>query len=253
MNYFIIYIILALSIIILSLKKIEKFSKSKFKIDKTDVIEDIISESEVLNEEWIDYRLGDIVKGHFLDTKNKSYIDKIQSRFKGSIGGEYLKITEKKPNIDVFFNLIKEKSINLENLKNCYLHLRLGDVLDNDLDPEKLPDKWSDKSKYNYSYEKIKKLCKYLKYFYNINEITIVGGAHRKFNLKKSLNFFNNIKNIFKNNNFKVNVRLGNNPDDDLIFMCNSKIFIKACGGFSKLIADYVKYNNNIVIDLDNL
>ena len=42
-------------------------------------------------------------------------------------------------------------------------------------------------------------------------------------------------------------------PDDYLLLMCNSKIFIKACGGFSKLIADYVRYNNNIVIDLDNL
>ena len=99
----------------------------------------------------------------------------------------------------------------------------------------------------------MKKLAKYLKYFYNLNEITVVGGAHRNINLKKSLIFFNNVKNIFKDNKIIVNVRLGNNPDDDFLLMCNSKIFIKACGGFSTLISNYVKYNNNIVIDLDNL
>ena len=254
MRYYLIHIVLALAIFLLSkIRNKEKFSKSKFKIEKNNIEEDIETELEILNDEWIDYRLGDIVKGYFLETKNESYLNKIKTRFYGSLGDEYLKLTNYKPNIDIFFKLIKEKSIKLDNLKICYLHLRLGDVIDDDLDPEKLPDRWSHKSKYNYSYEKIKKLCKYLKYFYNLNEITIIGGAHRHLNLKKSLNFFNNVKNIFKDNKIIVNARLGNNPDDDLLLMCNSKIFIKACGGFSKLIADYVRYNNNIVIDLDNL
>ena len=121
MRYYLIYIVVALALLLLS-KKInkEKFTKSKFKIEKNNIDEDIETELEILNDEWIDYRLGDIVKGYFLKTKNESYLNKIKTRFYGSLGDEYLKLTNNKPNIDTFFKLIKEKSIKLDNLK--YTH-----------------------------------------------------------------------------------------------------------------------------------
>tara|TARA_B100000524_G_C23427838_1_gene290417 strand:+ start:53 stop:436 length:384 start_codon:yes stop_codon:yes gene_type:complete len=105
------------------------------------------------------------------------------------------------------------------------------------------------RKQYNYSYNNYMKVANTLKYFYNIDEITIIGGAHKNSNLNKSLNFVNNIKNIFKDKKYKVNIRLGNNPDEDFLLMCNCRLFVKAGGGYSQIISDYVKFNNNIVID----
>ena len=63
------------------------------------------------------------------------------------------------------------------------------------------------------------------------------------------MDFINKIIDLFKSHDYTVNIRLGNNPDEDFLIMCNSKIFRKSGGGFSGVISRYVKYNNNTVID----
>ena len=39
------------------------------------------------------------------------------------------------------------------------------------------------------------------------------------------------------------------NPDDDFLFMCNSKTFIKSGGGFSRIISQIVKSNGGKIYD----
>ena len=43
-------------------------------------------------------------------------------------------------------------------------------------------------------------------------------------------------------------MRNSGNPDLDFLNMCHSDIFIQSGGGFSKLIASYVKSNNKNVL-----
>jgi Ni,Fe-hydrogenase III component G len=237
----------------------ESFKINKFSIIKDDINEDITSQSDILNDEWLEYRLGDVIKGYFKDNNNvnpqnnEKYLNEINIKFKNSIASEYIKITKGHKDINILYKIIEDRSKYLKTKKETCLHLRLGDVLIDSNNPNKLPDKWSNKVSYNYPYEMYNKVASYLKHFYQLNEITIIGGAHRNFNLSESLKYFNEVKNIFKRHNFIVNIRLGNNPDVDFLIMCNSNIFVKASGGFSKEISNYVKYKGKIVIEPDKL
>ena len=207
------------------------------------------------NLEWRNYRLGDIIKGFFTDNfnkKNKKYLDKLKTSFKGSLGHKYYEITKGKYNLNELYNLINQESKKINDFIDVCMHVRLGDVIIDGDNPNFLPSKYKDKNPFNYSLETYKKLLNELKNNYKVKKITIIGGIHRK--MKKSMineskKFVKNLENICKSYNIDVDFRLGKSPDEDFLLMSNAKIFIMAGGGYSKIISNYVSYKKNIVIN----
>ena len=58
----------------------------------------------------------------------------------------------------------------------------------------------------------------------------------------KSCKYIDVIKKYFENNGHTVELRLGKPPDDDFIFMTNSKYFIPSCSGnYTLLVKKIVK------------
>ena len=201
---------------------------------------------------WLGYRLGDI----YIFWNKNNYLGKIQKKYKNSIGDLYLKNNKsKKRNIHLLKKIIDNK-IKKENIKipdkNCIiLHLRLGDSI---IDYKN--NKFIYRKQYNGKYyaTQIEKLNYLLPYVKN-KKIIIIYGKHFKFDKKNNkLNelYLKKIKNFFKSNNIKFEEKLSGDPDTDFMYMCKSKFFVKSGGGYSDLISQIVKLNNNNVIDINS-
>tara|TARA_Y100000991_G_scaffold186658_1_gene151316 strand:+ start:228 stop:1019 length:792 start_codon:yes stop_codon:yes gene_type:complete len=233
------------------IRKTEFFKFEKYSLIQNNIKEDITNKYDILNEKWQNYRLGDVVKGFFFYTNDKKYLENLKILYPDSIGCDFYQKTNGAPNNEILFNIIQTRS-QYVNKTNCVLHLRLGDVVNDGDNPDELPLRWqnqSSKGNYNYDYYTYEKLINYIKKNYNVDELTLIAGAHRDLNLDNSLTFLNKIKNLLISNGIKVNIRIGNNPDDDFLIMCNANIFCRAGGGFSNIISNYVNNNNGIVID----
>jgi hypothetical protein len=194
-------------------------------------------------KKWECYRLGDIIKywnNMKYQKKSWEYSDSISSKFPNSIGHKYLKRNKvKKQNLTLLFKIIDEEIINQNIPKNnISLHLRLGDVVNYE-------------NKFTHPYlTKLDRLDSILKKFKN-KEIHVFYGAHfiqKGNNLDENLKYLETIKDILKKHNIKYKMRNSGNPDLDFLNMCHSNMFIQSGGGFSKLIADYVKSKNKNVI-----
>ena len=95
-----------------------------------------------------------------------------------------------------------------------------------------------------YYEEKVKRIKSY-----PIKNITLVAGSHKELHdYQKSSMYINCVKLYFEQHGYHVTLRLGMNPDDDLIFMSQASYFTPSGGGFSSLITELVKRNKGIVI-----
>ena len=200
------------------------------------------------SDKWKNYRLGDVLKGFIKKDDNFGYINYIKRKFKNSLAYLFIKKTGGERNNKVMYDIIKTNSKSIKNI-GAAIHLRLGDVVVDGNKPELLPSIYKGKKKYNYPLSNYIKIARTLKTVYFVDKVHIFGGCHKRKNIEESIKFINNIRNIFKFYGINTILHLGNNPDDDFVKMCNSKIFIKAGGGYSRLIANYVFHKKNIVID----
>lgn len=205
------------------------------------------------------YRLGDIYNGNGGD-EAENYVIKNKNKFKKTIGYKYI-VNRKKKHYDIeTLNNIVKNYCNINLTKDCIIHIRTGDVLErltekeikdrwnqNEDNNNKIPNYWTPEKYINtkqYYKSKIIKLKKL-----NLNNIIIISGSHYKHNnFKNSTYFIDLVKEFFKQNNFNVILKLGNNPDNDLCLLYNSKYFIPGKGGYSRLLIDIAKYNNKIII-----
>ena len=76
------------------------------------------------------------------------------------------------------------------------------------------------------------------------------GNHQNNIDLKPSQIYLNKIKDLFKKNDIKFIENNSENPDQDFLYMINSKTFIKSGGGFSDLISSIIKFRKNKVIQL---
>lgn len=76
------------------------------------------------------------------------------------------------------------------------------------------------------------------------SDITLVAGGNIAVenSLSKSIEYLNLIKNFFESREHNVRVRLGHDPDRDLIFMLQAKNYIPCGGKFSNFISTLRKY-----------
>ena len=198
----------------------------------------------VNDKNWLGYRLGDIIK-YWNNLKyqkgNFEYINSIKYKYPNSIGDIYLKknISKKKNNFDLLFKIIDDKNKNIKK-KEISIHLRIGDVLNLDKNKNLIYS-----SKYVTKVTDIEKIIPFLKN----KKVNIFYGSH--YNLKKDISekYLNEIRTLLNKNNIKIIENNSGNPDYDLLNMCNSKIFIQSGGGFSNIIAKYIKSRGGKVIN----
>ena len=170
-----------------------------------------------------------------LKNKKENYLVGLHKNYPNSIASKYINYVGYPNNYSVKNFKIIKKILNELNYKkplnsSFVIHLRLGDVLS----AKYKNDYVYDLEFYEYIFNKIKRNK-------SIKKIDIVTGLHKNVYVKQSQKRLNQIIEIFKEN-YKVDVIITKNPDKDFYYMCHSKYFCPAGGGFSKLITDYLKF-----------
>jgi hypothetical protein len=219
-------------------------------------------------ENWYNYRLGDMLEycnwpeWRKKKKHNYDFLDpvSVSKRYPNSIGDIYFKrLKKKEKNLDLLYKIIDEKSHNNKNIpKNneVVLHLRIGDVIekcDNDVFKYRYSNHKHSKGFYAIKLENIKNN---LNLFKN-KKVILVYGNHLTDTITNTQRkctelYLQKIRELFKNNNITFQERQSGNPDEDFVYMCNSKVFCKSGGGYSNLISKYVRSRGNEVIDLNN-
>ena len=195
-----------------------------------------------------EYRLGDVYNRDAGKLNEKLLRDYHIKKFPKSLASEYLRNTNKKNNIKIMSNIIKNRLNNIPKY-DYVLHIRIGDVLE-DLDYYKIINEWNNNKINNEKGNFFDKII-YLrnkKYFndkiiklksLNINKIYIIAGSHIKYDkYKNSSIYIDLIKNLFESNKIKCILLFKNNPDYDILLSVNANNFINSGGGFSKLIIE---------------
>lgn len=208
---------------------------------------------KLYNPEYSNYRLGDMVKWSDWRKEEQGGEKYHFENFPNSIASEYMKKTDKQQQYDILFDIVQKRSQNtlIPDNQSLVIHLRIGDTIENTgKDLEYLLVKQIKKDNgcltvkpLYYFYDKIPVIRKY-----GIKKIVLVGGVHVDVPIDNSYKYIHAIKRFFEELGFIVDVRAGNKPDDDFIFMSNSRYYLPADGGYSNLIKEMVLKKGNIVI-----
>ena len=212
----------------------------------------------MLNDsKWIEYRLGDIIKGRFLMPKMQYYLDRIEKELPDSIGGLYIKRTKdlelqkRKNNYDILRAILAEKAENIEvpSENDIVFHLRLGDIIAG----FKFGEVILGKENWGLTLREVKGILPKVKAKTASKKIILVYGSHKTgINEIANRKYLAAIKALLQKNGFEVVDKSGTDPDYDFIYMSQSKIFIKSGGGFSRIISRIVRKNGGIVFTKDD-
>lgn len=193
------------------------------------------------------YRFGDVIfhKGYYWKDSTKYILE--NEEFKDSILRDYI---EKCPHnnlhntnpkhMELLLNIvnkkIKEDNYIFPENNELVIHLRLGDVIDED---------WFLQNNYKDIIESyIKKhnlskvtFCTAFNYGnYTEKNLWIYNDEKHQRNISKLTKMLNS---IIKIPNIYIDFKSSKNPDDDFIYMVKAKYFIKDKGGFSTLISKF--------------
>ena len=161
---------------------------------------------------------------------------------KGSIGEQYIEMSNKKPQqYEILQSIVNKYNKGIcPGAAEIVMHLRVGNVVEND---SKSVDELLSKpciadgdrlSKQIYvrplEYHTLLQTA-YKKKM--LSRLTIICGGHMCTNTTKSKEYVNKIKESWENSGYNVRVSIGNDADDDFVYMCRSKYFIRSGGGFS--------------------
>ena len=199
------------------------------------------------------YRLADMIKSKKFRTNELK--KKYPIIFPNSIATEYMKRTDEDNDFNLLIDIInkRENDIHKKYYNYIIIHLRTGDVIDktkysvDDFLNKNI--NYANNSQYVYPLSYYKKILEKLKKI-NSKKILLISGFHHKGSHSKSNEYIDRIKKFFEDNNYKVEKRINNDPDDDFIIMSNSKYFVKSGGGFSKIISQIVEKKGGNVIKL---
>jgi len=190
------------------------------------------------------YRLGDAI------LYDKYYHNNINKRwysiwFRNSIATEYWNKSKTHNDLETLYDIIQRRSKNIIKAEEdtLIIHLRLGDVMDyltkdnvDDLLNKDLNNRYIN----NYKY-----FDKYINNE-NIKKITLVSGYHAPGKMEKSEEYVKKLKIFLENKGYQVNSRINKySADEDFLYMCTSKYFLKSEGLYSQLINEMVKRNGN--------
>ncbi len=212
---------------------------------------------KLYNKEYHWYRIGDVFQfGKGPKYKEIKYHEK---QFPDSIAAEYL--TKIKDNERKDINLLKNILDNRPKLKNLpeknslVLHMRVGDVFCKSTEEKELhpmtkrlgaADKWHDhytkKDNPHWWYDILAFMNEK-----NIDKVYIIVGSHTPECLLESSDFIMDKINMFKKNDKYVFLRIGNSPDEDILWAKHAKNFASTGGGYGRLIGKCVKKNGGVL------
>ena len=213
---------------------------------------------KLYNKEYHRYRIGDVFKfGKGPKYKEIKYHEK---QFPDSIAAEYL--TKIKDNERKDINLLKNILDNRPKLKklpeknSLVLHMRVGDVFCKSMEEKELHpmtkrlgavDKWHDhytkKDDPHWWYDILAFMNEK-----NIDKVYIIVGSHTPECLLESSDFIMDKINMFKKNDKYVFLRIGNSPDEDILWAKHAKNFASTGGGYGRLIGECVKKNGGVLV-----
>jgi len=195
-------------------------------------------------DKWNKYRLGDVV---FRDPHGEYYTDNFydsvlyhEDLYPSTIASEYMKLNKKLKNVADFKllnDIISKKQTNKNSISEdtLVLHIRTGDVM--------CKYHSSEKNIYDSKYTKQGNIPWWngiLDYISknNIKKVIILSGTHFNECIQESTDYLLDRKKfLISNLNYlDVSFRLGQTPDDDILFCKNAKHFITTGGGYGEIL-----------------
>ena len=247
-------------------------------LNKINDLENDNQKSLDLFNNYTDYRLGD---GFYLTNSRQQWdyesdhivfkinfpVSNYTLLYPNSILSEYLKLsnyTEK--DWDTLIEIVNNKfyrDININKSTDCLMHVRVGDVIDELCSGQNFLNRFNlgkkifihktDSNIINCNYikplkyfqQKIKKLIEM-----GITKVYLMAGAHIKLpSYKYSTYYINKIVEEIEKAGLQVELKLGRNPDEDLLFSMNFDYFIPSEGQYCRLIKELnEKINPDFVI-----
>jgi len=207
-------------------------------------------------DKWLDYRLGDILRGWLKKNGSTKYLNNIEKKLPNSIAAKYLKET-KNLQPKIYYNIIKSILNDLQyekpNDDDIIVHLRIGDSI-KDINNNSINYL---KNKNNEVYATIiENLEKTLQLLDKKNRCVLVYGTHIDLSKKQkeyTKLYLDKIRELLKKYNFKFIEKINGNPDEDFYYMAHSKIFIKSGGGYSTIISNIIINNGGLVYYPNNI
>jgi hypothetical protein len=231
----------------------------------------VLSSSDIANlvkepADWNRYRIGDAIK--FVPGAAGC------ERYPDSIVCDYLQQTTRPMNIEVLRQVVRNRSQNatIPHPSDIVVHLRLGDGLCAEKDPQcqlrnqsTTPDCWhyeqdcfrnSKQKLYAYPKEWYIRVVKELRYTTSARSMQVVSDSShwtrsrdpRGKNQSHDDLYRQQFSSFMKEHGFHVNFQGKGTPDQDFIYLCYAKVFVKGGGGYSGLVAELVTSNDGIVI-----
>lgn len=217
------------------------------------------------------YRLGDIIKGYIPEHEPENvtwHIDKHPE----SIATKYIKqanikSTKNYNDLDILTKIINQSEYlpyHNTDMSTLTIHLRTGDIIDEytEFSIRDLLEKPTVQHAGN-SYVKPRKyyetIIKQIEEHnksesQKIKKIIFITGFHMPYgnqNNKRSIEYIAEVIKIFNDHNFKnIDVRIGNHPDNDFVFMSTSPNFARSGGGFSEIVNNLVIKNGGKSFDV---
>ena len=234
MKVLLVVLIILVLFILIKVPGTSKFSKSsKF------------SEDLYNGEHWNNYRIGDVFlmspqDGRFYNPKYSENILYHTKDYPDSIAAEYMNKNKKYQNFDLLNQIInkRKKENNKLDDHTLVLHIRVGDVLCKKVWIENAPEIYSKVGNIPWWDGVIQYIIKN-----NITKVIIIAGTHFKDCLEESYDYIVDRTNFLVSNGLNVEYRLGQSPDDDIIFCQGAKHFITTGGGYGKLLNMIVNKN----------
>jgi len=208
--------------------------------------EETLANSLYNGDKWNKYRLGDVFYGEldskYYDPNHGWNIVYHKTKYPGTIANEYINKNTENKNYKLLREIIESRTSDKNTYpETLFLHIRVGEVICKSVDwtndVEKLlvyskvgdDQWWNDVKEYILSN--------------NIKKVVIIAGTHTTECLDESAKYIEDRKNFFEREipGIKVEYRLGQSPDDDLILVYYVKHFISTGGGFGRLIKELKK------------
>ena len=214
---------------------------------------------------WTGYRLGDMFAKPWLRGVESGLHDH-KFYFPNSIAVEYMErlddpFSDGDSDWDLIQEIIDQRSTNksirhlLPGDHALVVHLRTGDVIDNDDRPISDFLKYDDVTAHSRHgrndtrglsfYQDIWKQLQ--REGIDIDRILLLTGWHYKQPHWRSIEYINAVIKFMETLVDRVDIRINENPDEDFLIMVHSKCFVKSGGGFSKMIGGVVERNGGRV------
>lgn len=213
-------------------------SRRVFLRSPTDSVTAVVAPT--MTDRWMAYRLGDMFFSSYAQSQEDGKQLHLQM-FSDSIASEYMRRTSKAEQYTVLARIVCEKQARFECMPDWVIHIRGGDVLEDEFELTRLISTCEEK---DVGAIYIRPVHKILTDFQpsptdtNLHVCVMTGGCHVH-EAPKSLDLVSLIADKLRSHAkiARVTIRFFENPDDDFVLMCSVRNFIPSGGGFSEAVS----------------